>query len=37
MTKAICVWYWFIFLFFHFLKILSGRYIGAFENKTSRD
>jgi len=24
MTKSLCVWYWFIFLPFHFWKILTG-------------
>jgi len=40
MTKSICVWYWFIFLprvYVHFWKILTGRYIDDFVNKTSRD
>jgi len=24
MTKSLCVWFWFIFLPFHFWKILTG-------------
>jgi len=39
MTKAICVWYWFICLPYvcPFLKFYAGRYIGDFVNKTSHD
>jgi len=39
MTKSICVWYWFIVLpyVWPFLKVLAGRYIDDFVNKTSHD